>query len=822
MNPALRVSQLSKSYRLDEKEKRGGRTLGETIMAMIGSPFQRIGKHFGGPRTAHPNGVESDTHWALKNISFDVKPGEICAVIGPNGAGKSTLFKVISRITRPTTGFVEVRGRLGSLLEVGTGFHPELTGRENVFLNGAILGMPRREVARKFDEIVSFAEIDQFIDMPVKRYSSGMHIRLAFAVAAHLEPDVLLLDEIMSVGDSEFQKKSSQRIEHLTRQGITTLIISHALADVSVVAKRCLYIHKGKLVFDGDMHEAIKLYRAQTDQDLRAAKRDKETKVSTAVANGAPEPSPPVVVTAAPPVKAVAAVVESTTTPVHRLNRCSITSVATENQVGNRVLAEGDDLYVILRYQGDLSNSPAVFQIEIWSNDNRLLSNAVARFECPSNSRVGGERSAACVFPALPLRAGTYQVRVVPTDSSPTSHTGDRVDGISEPSRCTFAVEAARGPRRQQVREVATAYDSGLIRVPFQWSLPEAGKGGSVNGATPPSAIRTAGVNGSHAGHSVVDPVVLSIDSDQKVSVAFEYPQEHESPVNIIVNSSESRKPSNSLDKTSPFPKVAVSPTTPVLTDSRREMVLREPNSVVGFLDYAMRISTGIDFYTQHKDIFDQRVYSFESERVDPVVIDAGSQFGMSTLFFKHEYPRARVTAFEPDPNLFRLLQENMTRNGLSDVTLINTGLGLKSETIAYSLDPITGHLWAGDKGEIIVQVRPLSTFIKEPVDFLRLNLNGQELAVLQELDASGTLKRIRTIAVVYKSVPATSQSLGSILNLLAKNDFRYLVHDFDSQTNIGSKPPFRLTAQTRWSCIVYASRETEGAVPIPPVDDAK
>jgi ABC-type polysaccharide/polyol phosphate transport system ATPase subunit len=284
MQSAIHVEKLSKSYRLDEKEKRGGRTLGETIMAMAGAPFRRLGRR---PANAADR-RRSDIHWALKNVSFEVQPAEVCAVIGPNGAGKSTLFKILSRITKPTTGYVEIVGRLGSLLEVGTGFHPELTGRENVFLNGAILGMPRREIARKFDEIVAFAEIDHFIDMPVKRYSSGMHLRLAFAVAAHLEPDILLLDEVMSVGDAEFQKKSQQRIQYLTQQGITTLIISHALTDVMVLAKRGLYIRHGSLVYDGDLAEAAKLYHIHTVQELDHLKRS-QTSNGVVSANGTSE-----------------------------------------------------------------------------------------------------------------------------------------------------------------------------------------------------------------------------------------------------------------------------------------------------------------------------------------------------------------------------------------------------------------------------------------------------------------------------------------------------------------------------------------------------
>src|SRR6202044_3485101 len=195
---------------------------------------------------------ESNEFLALNNVSFQVKPGEVLGIIGRNGAGKSTLLKVLSRITPPTSGQIRVRGRIASLLEVGTGFHPDLTGRENIFLNGAILGMSRVEITRKLDEIVAFAEIEKFLDTPVKRYSSGMYVRLAFAVAAHLEPEILIIDEVLAVGDLEFQKKCLGKMEEVShRDGRTVLLVSHNMSSLAALAGRALFLERGSLVIDG-------------------------------------------------------------------------------------------------------------------------------------------------------------------------------------------------------------------------------------------------------------------------------------------------------------------------------------------------------------------------------------------------------------------------------------------------------------------------------------------------------------------------------------------------------------------------------------------
>jgi len=207
----------------------------------------------------HPLAINSE-FWALKDISFDVMQGEIIGIIGRNGAGKSTLLKILSQITEPTEGYAEIRGRVGSLLEVGTGFHAELTGRENIFLNGAILGMKKAEIERKFDEIVAFAELGKFIDTPVKHYSSGMYVRLAFAVAAHLEPEILLVDEVLAVGDARFQRKCLDKMQDIGQQGRTVLFVSHNMPAITRLCPRTILLDEGKSVIDGPSHQVVNVY----------------------------------------------------------------------------------------------------------------------------------------------------------------------------------------------------------------------------------------------------------------------------------------------------------------------------------------------------------------------------------------------------------------------------------------------------------------------------------------------------------------------------------------------------------------------------------
>ncbi len=241
---AIRVDNLGKIYKIGQRERY--HSLRDSLAHAFGAPARWLGKVAGTIRVPSTPPGET-TFWALKDVSFDVKRGEVVGIIGRNGAGKSTLLKILSRITEPTTGQVEIDGRVGSLLEVGTGFHPELTGRENVYLNGAILGMKRAEIARKFDEIVAFAEIDKFLDTPVKHYSSGMYMRLAFAVAAHMEPEILVVDEVLAVGDAAFQKKCLGKMSDVARAGRTVLFVSHNMAAIRHLCRTAVLLVGGKV-----------------------------------------------------------------------------------------------------------------------------------------------------------------------------------------------------------------------------------------------------------------------------------------------------------------------------------------------------------------------------------------------------------------------------------------------------------------------------------------------------------------------------------------------------------------------------------------------
>ena len=264
MTPIIRVKNLSKQYRIGARLS-PYTTLRERLAELIESPLKRL-----------RNGNGSDgaaTVWALKDVSFEVHPGEVVGIVGRNGSGKSTLLKTLSLITQPTVGSIELYGRFGSLLEVGTGFHPELTGRENVYLNGAILGMSRVEIKQHFDEIVAFAEVEQFMDTPVKRYSTGMYLRLAFAVAAHLRTEILFIDEVLAVGDTEFQRRCLGKVEGLARDGRTVLFVSHNLGAVTRLCGRALWLNEGRLALDGNSRDVVAGYFSQSFAGRHSWKR---------------------------------------------------------------------------------------------------------------------------------------------------------------------------------------------------------------------------------------------------------------------------------------------------------------------------------------------------------------------------------------------------------------------------------------------------------------------------------------------------------------------------------------------------------------------
>jgi lipopolysaccharide transport system ATP-binding protein len=261
---AIKVEGLSKRYRIGGRQERY-KTLRGSLTNTAAAPFRALRSTFRRRSSGVPE--NNNSFWALQDVSFEIKPGEVVGVIGRNGAGKSTLLKILSRITEPTDGYAEIRGRVSSLLEVGTGFHLELTGRENIYLNGAILGMRRDEIDRRFDEIVEFAEVGKFIDTPVKHFSSGMHLRLAFAVAAHLEPEILLVDEVLAVGDVAFQKKCLGKMENVAAHGRTVLFVSHNLGAVKQLCQSSIVLNDGVLEFRGPVVEGISHYSHSLMED---------------------------------------------------------------------------------------------------------------------------------------------------------------------------------------------------------------------------------------------------------------------------------------------------------------------------------------------------------------------------------------------------------------------------------------------------------------------------------------------------------------------------------------------------------------------------
>jgi lipopolysaccharide transport system ATP-binding protein len=274
INAAIKVEGLGKKYIISHEKKEGYTALRDVIANKTKKLIKKNNSEFD----------EKEEFWALKDVAFEIQQGEAVGIIGRNGAGKSTLLKILSRITEPTTGRIEINGRIASLLEVGTGFHPELTGRENIYLNGAILGMSRVEIKKKFDEIVDFSGVDKFLDTPVKRYSSGMYVRLAFAVAAHLEPEILVIDEVLAVGDAEFQKKCLGKMDDVSKSGRTVLFVSHDLSAISTLTQKAIFLSNGKMVDFGPTMSVMQAYASNfTKNPIHVLKQIKDKPCVTRV-----------------------------------------------------------------------------------------------------------------------------------------------------------------------------------------------------------------------------------------------------------------------------------------------------------------------------------------------------------------------------------------------------------------------------------------------------------------------------------------------------------------------------------------------------------
>ncbi|HEX6199626.1 MAG TPA: ABC transporter ATP-binding protein [Thermoanaerobaculia bacterium] len=378
---AIRVEDLAKRYKIGERQE-PYKTLRDVIATAAVQPFRRLAAALRGESAR----VSKSSIWALDGVSFEVEEGEVVGIIGHNGAGKTTLLKVLSRITEPTRGRAEIHGRVGSLLEVGTGFHPELTGRENVFLNGAILGMRRSETAAKFDRIVEFAEVGSFIDTPVKFFSSGMYVRLAFAVAAHLEPEVLLVDEVLAVGDASFQRKCIRSIRESTEGGRTALVVSHNMAFMRSLCSRTILLSRGRVVADGPTDEVIGEYHrsfAAEDAVYRARERPDERPVAVS----------------------------------HVLLRGAGGAVATELPCGDPLTVE-----IGLDVRPGAGIPRPWIGVRLYSWHGELLAhvaNREAGFELPP---VEGPATVTCTIEGLNLLPGEYHLGVVVADTDNRVH----------------------------------------------------------------------------------------------------------------------------------------------------------------------------------------------------------------------------------------------------------------------------------------------------------------------------------------------------------------------------------------------------------------
>jgi lipopolysaccharide transport system ATP-binding protein len=416
----IQAENLSKRYRIGERQ--GYLTLRDVLARAISTPARIFKARKPAPRYGHPSHF-----WALKDVSLAVRQGEVVGIIGGNGAGKTTLLKILARVTRPTEGRAQVKGRVGSLLEVGTGFHPELTGRENVYLSGAILGMRKKEIERKFDEIVAFAEVEKFLDTPLKHYSSGMQMRLAFAVAAHLEPEILLVDEVLAVGDAAFQKKCMGKMGDVAKEGRTVIFVSHNMTAIRSLCVRGHLISQGRTAFSGPIDQCIERY-------LLSASKDMPAEVLT---ENMPRPGK-----------------ERHDTTLR------ITKVRVESGTTQAVVASGAPLTLSMEFQVRRLIANALFGLSVYSGDG------VRVFESRSVASYGtigeiapGRYSVLCMLKENPLNPGIYRLEVGARCEAKL------LDWL--PDVMTFRVVSS-----ERLGSLWLEGTAGLVRQASEWALP--------------------------------------------------------------------------------------------------------------------------------------------------------------------------------------------------------------------------------------------------------------------------------------------------------------------------------------------------------------
>lgn len=371
---AIRIEGLSKRYRIGRRETY--QTLRDSLTDFISTPFRRISSRSDSSLDSDPDYI-----WALRDVSLEIKSGEVVGIVGRNGAGKSTLLKVLSRITEPTEGYAEILGRVGALLEVGTGFHSELTGRENIYLNGAILGMKKAEIDAKFGDIVSFAEVDKFIDTPVKRYSSGMHVRLAFAVAAHLEPQILVVDEVLAVGDAAFQEKCLGRMSEVSREGRTVLFVSHNMNAILKLCNRAIWLDRGVVVRDDIAEDVVRNY-------LKEVKKRRTSSANGLSLDGHPGRW-----------KVFDGII--------RLTHCKVLGIPSDE---TGLIRSGGECRIILGYEtkSPLSASRVNFVVSFRGENSKRLASCSSQLASREIEDLGAAGEVECRIPRLPLMPGQY------------------------------------------------------------------------------------------------------------------------------------------------------------------------------------------------------------------------------------------------------------------------------------------------------------------------------------------------------------------------------------------------------------------------------